>query len=268
MAGVLILMSISFKDIKNLQKNKKARDEQGLFVTEGIKLCSEAPDEWIEAVFATAEFNREYPDFFSSLPDRIQVVNDIKKERFAGLSDTKSPQGILTVVRKPVYDLEKILSEPDSFFMLLENIQDPGNAGTILRTAEAAGVDAVFLTEGAVDLYNPKTIRSTMGSIYRVPHFYVHDVDKLLDIFAERGIITHAAHLHGTHNYTDADYTGGTAFMIGNESRGLSDALSARANVLMKIPMCGRVESLNAAMASGILMYEARRQRDERRNTI
>ena len=260
-------MNISFKEIKNLQKNKKARDEQGLFVTEGIKLCSEAPSDWIEAVFTTAEFAGEHPDFFRTLPHDIQVISDIKKERFAGLSDTKSPQGILTVIRKPLFDRKEILSRPAPFFMLLENIQDPGNAGTILRTAEAAGVDAVFLTEGAVDLYNPKTIRSTMGSIYRVPNFYVKDVNELLDAFAERGIVTHAAHLHGTHSYTDADYTAGTAFMIGNESRGLSDALSARADVLMKIPMCGRVESLNAAMASGILMYEVRRQRDERRKT-
>ena len=260
-------MSISFKEIKNLQKNKKARDEQGLFVTEGIKLCREAPAEWVRAVFTTAEFAAEHPDFFDSLPKSVQVVSDIKKDRFAGLSDTKTPQGILTVVRKPDHKLSEVLAKPDPFFLLLENTQDPGNAGTILRTAEAAGVDAVFLTEGSVDLYNPKTIRSTMGSIYRVPHFYVRDMDELLGEFARRGIVTHAAHLHGTHNYTDADYTGGTVFMIGNESRGLSEALSERADVLMKIPMCGRVESLNAAMAAGILMYEARRQRNERKKT-
>ena len=255
-------MSISFREIKNIEKNKKARDVQGLFITEGIKLCREAPPDLIEAVFTTAEFAADHPEFFCDLPSHVQITNDIRTERFAGLSDTKSPQGILTVLRKPAFDREKILSKPNPLFVLLENVQDPGNAGTILRTAEAAGVDAVFLTEGAVDLYNPKTIRSTMGSIYRVPHFYVKDPDALLDEFAQRGITTHAAHLHGTHSYTDADYTCGSAFLIGNESRGLSDALSERADVLMKIPMCGRVESLNAAMAAGILMYEARRQRN------
>ena len=254
-------MSISFKEIKNLEKSKKDRDEQGIFVTEGIKLCREAPAKWLRAVFSTSEFAEEHPDFFSELPKDIQVVKDIRRERFAGLSDTKSPQGILSVVRKPEFDLEETLSKPDPFFVLLENTQDPGNAGTILRTAEAAGVDAVFLTAGAVDLYNPKTIRSTMGSIYRVPHFYVKDIDALLSEFSERGIRTHAAHLKGTHNYTDADYTCGTVILIGNESRGLSDELSARADELMKIPMCGQVESLNAAMAAGILMFEVRRQR-------
>lgn len=254
-------MSISFKDIKNLEKNKKARDSQGLFITEGIKLCREAPPELLEAVFATEDFANANPDFFHSLPPGIQVVKDIRADRFAGLSDTKSPQGILTVLRRPAFDKEQILSKKNPLVLLLENIQDPGNAGTILRTAEAAGVDAVFLTEGAVDLYNPKTIRSTMGSIYRVPHFYVQDAGRLLDEFSERGIRSYAAHLRGEARYTDLDYIGGVAFLIGNESRGLSDALSARADVLMRIPMSGRVESLNAAMAAGILMYEARRQR-------
>lgn len=254
-------MNISFKDIKKLEKNKKARDEQGLFVTEGIKICREAPSGLIEAVFATEDFANANPDFFRALPPGIQVANDIRSERFAGISDTKSPQGILAVLRKPVFDREQILSKKNPLLLVLEDVQDPGNAGTILRTAEAAGVDAVFLTEGAVDLYNPKTIRSTMGSVFRVPHFYVKNAGGLLGELAERGVRTYAAHLRGENSYTDADYSGGTAFLIGNESRGLSDALSARADVLMRIPMCGRVESLNAAMAAGILMYEARRQR-------
>ena len=242
-------MSISFKEIKNLEKNKKARDVQGLFVTEGINLFREAPPERIVAVCATAKFTRENPELIG--------------ERFAGISDTKNPQGILTVQRKPEFDLDEILMRESPLFLVLENIQDPGNAGTILRTAEAAGVHAVFLTQGAVDLYNPKTIRSTMGAIYRVPHFYVDDMDALLARFAEREVRTFAAHLRGTHAYTELDFRGGTAFFIGNESRGLTDALSDSLDVLMKIPMSGKVESLNAAMAAGILMYEARRQRGE-----
>jgi TrmH family RNA methyltransferase len=102
-----------------------------------------------------------------------------------------------------------------------------------------------------------------MGAIYRVPHFYVDDMDALLERFAEKNVRTFAAHLRGTHSYTELDFRGGTAFFIGNESRGLTDALSDSLDVLMKIPMSGKVESLNAAMAAGILMYEARRQRGE-----
>ena len=226
-------MSISFKEIKNLEKNKKARDVQGLFVTEGINLFREAPPERIVAVCATAKFTRENPELIGMIPPAAERILDIREEREAPL------------------------------FLVLENLQDPGNAGTILRTAEAAGVHAVFLTQGAVDLYNPKTIRSTMGAIYRVPHFYVDDMDALLARFAEREVRTFAAHLRGTHAYTELDFRGGTAFFIGNESRGLTDALSDSLDVLMKIPMSGKVESLNAAMAAGILMYEARRQRGE-----
>ena len=156
------------------------------FVTEGINLFREAPPERIVAVCATAKFTRENPELIGMIPPAAERILDIREERFAGISDTKNPQGILTVQRKPEFDLDEILMRESPLFLVLENIQDPGNAGTILRTAEAAGVHAVFLTQGAVDLYNPKTIRSTMGAIYRVPHFYVDDMDALLARFAER----------------------------------------------------------------------------------
>ena len=254
-------MLISLKDIKNLVKMKKARDEQGLFVTEGRKLFTEAPKKDIVCVVTTKAYEKEHAAELAALPKSVGVIADLDDKRFAGLSDTKTPQGILTVMKKPSFDMEAALAAPSPLYLLLENLQDPGNAGTILRTAEAAGVTAVFLTEGSVDFTNPKTVRSTMGSVFRVPHFYVDDVDKLLARFRKNGVTTYAAHLKGDRGYTDAQYKSGTAFFIGNEGRGLTDGLSDRADVLMKIPMSGQVESLNAAMAAGILMYEAKRQR-------
>lgn len=254
-------MLISLKDIKNLVKMKKARDEQGLFVTEGRKLFLEAPREDIVCVVATKTYAKEHEAELKALPKGAGLIADLDEKRFASLSDTKTPQGILTVMKKTSFDMEKVLAVPSPLYLLLENLQDPGNAGTILRTAEAAGVTAVFLTEGSVDFTNPKTVRSTMGSIFRVPHFYVDDVDKLLLRFRENGVTTYAAHLKGDRSYTDAACRKGTAFFIGNEGRGLTDELSDKADVLMKIPMSGQVESLNAAMAAGILMYEAKRQR-------
>ena len=268
----------SFKDVKNLIKSKKARDEQGLFVTEGIKIFSETPMDRVEAVFATAEFAGEHPEMISRIPAGTECVLDVRADRFAGLSDTKSPQGIIAVVRKKKYTLPDILGKAGSgridsetdmdavrraapLIVVLENLQDPGNAGTILRTAEAAGVSGVILTEGSVDLYNPKVIRSTMGCIFRMPHLVVKSADELLPELRAAGITTYAAHLRGSISHFEGDYTGGTAFFIGNESRGLSDELSGKLDVLMKIPMSGKVESLNAAMAAGILMYEAKRQR-------
>ena len=255
-------------------------------MTEGIKIFSETPMDRVEAVFATAEFANEHPEMISRIPAGTTRVLDVRADRFAGISDTKSPQGIIAVVRKKRYTLADILGLPGQqgevpggagreecgndritgrraapLIIALENLQDPGNAGTILRTAEAAGVSGVILTEGSVDLYNPKVTRSTMGCIFRMPHLVVKSMDELLPELRAAGITTYAAHLRGSRSHFEGNYTGGTAFFIGNESRGLSDELSKKLDVLMKIPMSGKVESLNAAMAAGILMYEAKRQR-------
>ena len=180
---------------------------------------------------------------------------------FRQMSDTQTPQGIMTVLKKPSYTLEDILGGENPLIMILEDLQDPGNAGTILRTGEGAGVSGVLLTKTCVDITNPKVIRSTMGSVYRMPFLYVESVVSLTQELKERKIRTFAAHLKGRNSYDQESYTGGTAFLIGNEGKGLTEEASDSADCLIRIPMCGKVESLNAAMASGILMYEAARQR-------
>ena len=143
---------LSFRDIRQLVKQKKARDEQGLFVIEGRKLFSEAPPEQIRQVILTDRFAREYPELLAKIPAGADVMTGVGEERFAQISDTKSPQGILTVLSFGGQEKAAEL-EGDGLYLLLEHLQDPGNAGTILRTAEAAGADGVFLTEGSVDLY-------------------------------------------------------------------------------------------------------------------
>ena len=148
--------------------------------------------------------------------------------------------------------------------MLIENLQDPGNLGTMIRTAEGAGVTGILISRESVDLYNPKTIRSTMGSIYRVPVHITDSLTGLVPLLHQRGIRTYAAHLRGTKSYTEADYRTGTAFLIGNEGNGLTEELADAADQYIRIPMEGQVESLNAAMAAGILMYEVKRQRTGR----
>lgn len=145
--------------------------------------------------------------------------------------------------------------------LILENLQDPGNLGTIIRMAEGAGVTGVIMSCNTVDIYNPKTIRSTMGSLYRVPVIYVDDICEAVEECKQKGIRVYAAHLKGTDNYNIKDYTQPTAFMIGNEGNGLTDKLTDKADELVRIPMQGKVESLNAAIACTILTYEAVRQR-------
>lgn len=246
------------KNIIQLNQKAKARREQGLFVAEGKKMFGEAPKEWVSKVYVTESLSsdEELMKKVSEHPHEI-VADPVFKQ----MSDTQTPQGILTVLKKPSYTIEDVLKGKNPLVMVLEDLQDPGNAGTIIRTGEGAGVSGVILTRTSVDVTNPKVIRSTMGSIYRIPFLYVEDVVSLKKIFKEKQICSYAAHLLGKNSYDGESYLGGTAFFIGNEGNGLTKEAAETADCLIRIPMCGKVESLNAAMASGILMYEAARQR-------
>ncbi len=150
---------------------------------------------------------------------------------------------------------------PISLLLVLEGLQDPGNLGTIFRTGEGAGVAGIILGGGTVDPCNPKAVRATMGSIYRVPFVSAEDLPGAVDRLRQQGIRTYAAHLEGKRYYDSFSFLGGTAFLIGNEGKGLSGELADRAEEYVKIPMEGQVESLNAAVAASLLMYEVHRQR-------
>ena len=191
--------------------------------------------------------------------DVLEVVTD---NVFMRMADTQTPQGIMAVVKMSDTDLKGILSDKRSpLLLLIENLQDPGNLGTIVRMAEGAGVTGIIMSSNTVDIYNPKTVRSTMGSLYRVPVIYVDDICEVADVCKSKGVTVYAAHLKGTDNYNKKDYTKPTAFMIGNEGNGLTDKLADKADEYVRIPMQGKVESLNAAVACTILTYEAVRQR-------
>ena len=140
-------------------------------------------------------------------------------------------------------------------------VSESGNLGTMLRTGEGAGVSGIIMSRDTVDLYNPKVIRSTMGSIYRVPFYYADDFAAAVHQVQQAGVSVYAAHLRGKNSYACQDYTKGTAFLIGNEGNGLREETAELADCYIRIPMEGKVESLNAAVASSILMYEAHRQR-------
>lgn len=221
-------------------------------------MFGEAPKDWISKVYVSEALSgdAELMAQVEKLPYEI-VADSV----FRQMSDTQTPQGIMTVLKKPSYTIEDILGGKNPLVMILEDLQDPGNAGTIFRTAEGAGVDGIFLTKTCVDITNPKVIRATMGSVYRMPFVYVEDVVSLKEMLRDRKIRFFAAHLQGKNAYHEEDYTGGTAFLIGNEGKGLTEEAAEAADCLIRIPMCGQVESLNAAMAAGILMYEAARQR-------
>lgn len=250
------------KLLVQFNKKRKLRDEQGIFVAEGVKMFREAPKERIERVyFSESYYEKNKKELEQELQKDGLHYEVMQDSVFKAVSDTQTPQGVLCIVRQQESRLEELLSAERPLLLLLENLQDPGNLGTILRTAEGAGVTGVILSKGCVDLYNPKTIRSTMGSIYRVPTLHTEDLGEVVEKLKEQGIRSYAAHLKGKNFYDQEDYRGGTAFLIGNEGNGLTEELSEKADTLIRIPMEGQLESLNAGVASAILMYEAYRQR-------
>lgn len=245
------------KEIVQLQKKSKARNQAGVFIVEGIRMVQETPADRVEKLYVTEGFYKKYKD---ALPKgcKPELVSDVV---FAYMSDTKTPQGVLAVVRQMKHKAEDILNAENPHIMVLDNLQDPGNLGTIFRTAEAAGVNGLILSKDCVDIYNPKTIRSTMGAIYRIPFVYVEDILETIGEMKQKGIHVYAAHLDGKNSYDKEDYSTGTAFLIGNEGNGLQDEVAAQADTWVQIPMAGHVESLNAAIAAAVLMFEVSRQR-------
>ena len=246
------------KEILNLKKKPKARRESGLFIIEGPRMAEETPEELLESIYVSESFLKK--EIQSPLLEKhdYEIVSD---KVFSQLSDTVTPQGILCVVRQPKYTLEEITKGEAPLLLVLENLQDPGNLGTIVRTGEGAGVSGILLTKDAVDMYNPKVVRSTMGAIYRVPFLYMENIEIILQQLRQKNITTYAAHLEKSESYDSYNYNRGTAFIIGNEGNGLSENALKNAEKRLFIPMCGQVESLNAAVAASLLMYEAARQR-------
>ena len=246
------------KNLINLIQKAKARREQDVFITEGVKMFLEAEPDKIKEVYVSESFYEK-----GTVREKIEQCNYeiLSDELFRKVSDTQTPQGVLCVIKQYHYKLEDLFQKEAPLFLIVEDIQDPGNLGTMIRTAEGAGVDGIIMTKGTVDIYNPKTIRSTMGSVYRMPFFYTEDLLGVMEKLQDRKVTLYAAHLKGNQFYHQLDFKGGTAFLIGNEGNGLKEETAKAADVYMKIPMEGKVESLNAAVASVILMYEAARQR-------
>lgn len=246
------------KRLIQLNQKTKLRRLEDVFVVEGMKMFLEAPADRVKEVYVSASFLER-----CACRERLEKIGyeAVADSLFQKISDTCTPQGILCVVEQFHYNMKEMLQKEKPLLLVLENIQDPGNLGTMLRTAEGAGVDGVIMSRDTVDIYNPKVIRSTMGSIYRMPFLYTDDLADAIETLRQAGVNVCAAHLKGKQLYTEADYCQGSAFLIGNEGNGLREETAQRADTYIKIPMEGSVESLNAAVAGAILMYEASRQR-------
>lgn len=259
--------NIIIKTIKSLHK-KRQRWKKKIFIIEGIKLLKEAIEyngeiEYI--VFSDSLFNcKEGEDFFSSyLNSKKYKTYHISDKLMKSISDTQTPQGILAVVNFLNCTLETALKEEKNFLVILDRLQDPGNVGTIIRSADALGSNGVIFTEGCVDLYNLKTIRATMGSIFHIPIIYYNDdIKKLVKELKKRNINIMSTSINADMLSYQANFTEDFALVIGNESSGISPEILNISDTIVKIPMEGKAESFNAAVASSIVMYEALRQRN------
>ncbi len=255
------------KQVSALLKKAKERKEKKAFVVEGPRMVVEAQAESLKAVYVAESFekNPENKALLKELEEKCKISQAsfeiVADSVFKSVSDTQTPQGIMAVVKMPEYALDELLDGERTHLLILESIQDPGNLGTMVRTGEGAGVTGVIMNKTTVDLFNPKTIRSTMGSIYRVPFYLTANLSETMQLLQQKGVSMYAAHLKGEHIFTEEDYTKSCAFLIGNEGNGLSDEIANQADCYIKIPMEGQVESLNAAISATLLMYEANRQR-------
>lgn len=256
--------NVQLKLIRKLS-SRKGRKETGLFLAEGERLVREVCRPWImRTLVMTQDYYQQRNEIWKPILEQYPDVHVliVPETIFAGLADTEHPQGILAAVEMREYSLDKVLNEAENpFLVVLENLQDPGNAGTILRTADAAKADAVLCSAGTVDFYAPKTVRASMGSIFHIPVLYSEDFSEMLTKLKERRIHLLAAHLKGNHSLFEADLKHACAILIGNEGNGLTDETAGTADELVRIPQPGRAESLNASVAAGIFIYEAVRQR-------
>ena len=261
-----IIVSASNPRVKNLtllQKKAKERKRQGVFVAEGIRMFREAPKQWITDVYASESFFAENRELIQGKAHgrRMYILSDTL---FTKVSDTETPQGILCVLRMPGYRREDLLAvKPgaEPLLLILEGIQDPGNLGTLFRSAEGAGATGILVSADSADLFNPKTVRSTMGSIFRMPFCTAVDLRGEIASLKKSGLAVYAAQMDGGVCYDEPDYRAGSAFLVGNEGNGLTEQTAALADRSVRIPMAGQLESLNAAVSGSLLLFEAARQR-------
>lgn len=263
--GDFLLTSLQNEQVKyvvNLHK-RKFREETGEFLVEGWRFVEEAIRRGAEItkVFVCPERRSEaWPRLAEALAKKKISVTWVDEKVIRKMSDTENPQGILAVVTQPEWTWQDLQLHPDQVLLVLDGIQDPGNCGTILRTALAAGIQQVCLTEGTVDIYNPKVLRSTMGAIFSLKIVLHCQPEEIIDFCAEHELQVVTGDIEGENLY-HANLSLPLALVVGNEGNGPSPIFRGSVVNRITIPMAHEVESLNVALATGIILYEVVRRR-------
>ena len=248
-------------EIKGVAKltKKEARSETGLFLLEGPQGLKEALErpKLIEKLFATESFEQKYPELILRARDSRVNVSLVSESVLKELSDTTTPQGVVAVCQQFHVSIVDVLASKPKLVAFLAQIRDPGNAGTVLRAADAAGADAVVFSKGSVDIYNPKVVRSTTGSMFHLPFVIDADIPSSLNKFKEAGLVVLGADVAGNSlaSIDSSELAKPTLWLFGNEAWGLEPEVSALADQLVQVPIFGAAESLNLATAASVCLY-------------
>ncbi len=239
---------------------KKARAEKKAFIMEGIRAVEElckSPEQRFKVIYTQElEATRRGQQLLQNLTSRKIDLTQVTPQELAAVSDCETPAGILAVAEIKEYRLTELLDGPKPFLVVLDGIQDPGNLGAIIRTAEAAGVSGIILSKETVDPYNPKVVRATMGSLLRLPLVKVDSLLSLIEKLRARQIKTVACDAHGSKNYYETEWQLPLALIFGNEGAGMTKEITAKMDEVIRIPQRKGVDSLNVAVAAGIIMYQ------------
>lgn len=243
-----------FKEIKKL-KEKKHRIKSNKYLIEGLRFVEEAIKSKvsIDSIIFTESFKEKNPDLFLKINENIKLIQ-MNEVLLKQLCSTENPQGIVGVINMQNKELKS-----GELVVLVDKVQDPGNMGTIIRTAHAAGAAGIVMTKGTVDIYNDKTLRSTMGSIFYIPIVEDDSLDFVKSLKKE-GYKLVVSSLQGKNNFFEENLQGKVMIAVGNEGNGVSDEVYDIADIKVKIPMPGEAESLNVAVATSIMIYEKIRQ--------
>ncbi|MNO60994.1 23S rRNA (uridine(2479)-2'-O)-methyltransferase [compost metagenome] len=252
------------KEWAGLQE-KKHRDKARKYIVEGVHLVQEALLAEADVECLAYDLDKGMPAELKGLLQSVQGMDviGVTAAIISKCSSTNTPQPVFAIVRKEQQAVEAILAKKDSLVVVLDGVQDPGNVGTIIRSADAAGADGVILGQGCADLYNPKTIRSTMGSMFHLP-VVEGDLSEILPQARDNGALLVSTSLQGEESCYQHDFHGSQWLLIGSEGKGISAETARLVDKSIIIPMAGRAESLNAAMAATILLFEGMRQRGDK----
>jgi len=254
------------KAVKYLRSlsDPKYRKKECAFLIEGIKMVEDAIRDGLGVIriFATPDLVQHHGKSILKLTETIPTeILWISRNLMYAISANKTPQPVLAVVKKNEYDEDTLLNHASGLIVIAYQLQDPGNLGTIIRTAEAVGAAGVIVTANTVDPYNAKTIRASMGSILRLPIIQIRDSAAFIQVCKQRGYQTIAAVLRGEKSLFDADLKKPTVLMLGQEGSGLPQNIMPLVDLQVHIPMSEAIESLNVATAAAVLLYEVMRQR-------